>query len=249
MRALKCCLLVLFCGLASACVSVGERSGLARWEASGNFNQRQAQLIILHHTHTATFEQALRMLKTANAQGRVSAHYLIAADGRIVQLVAENQRAWHAGLGRFNGLDDLNSRSIGIELVNDGASPFAEAQIASLLRLLGDICVRRKMDPRQVIAHGDVAPTRKADPSRYFPWARLAQAGFGLWPRAACVGADCVQPDAVDPWLALRLIGYDLRDREAAVRAWRRHFRGDDGSTLDAQDLVLLADLVDQLVD
>lgn len=235
--------LLLAALMLSGCAVSPGRSALAQWVPSSNFNVRQAQLIVLHHTNMASFDEALETLRTANEQGPVSAHYLIAADGRVMQLVDEGARAWHAGVSQWNGLGDLNSSSIGIELDNDGASPFAPAQITALIELLGDICSRRKIDPRQVWAHGDVAPGRKTDPSRLFPWAQLAQAGFGLWPRSPGAAV----PDGFDPWVALRTVGYDLSNRTAAISAYRRHFRGDDANALDARDAEILADLLAQL--
>jgi len=225
------------------CASNAGRSPLAEWSPSVNFNARQADIILLHHTAMDGFEQALRVLKTRNSQGRVSAHYLIGSDGRIAQLVGEEQRAWHAGTGHWHGLADLNSRSIGIELDNNGQAPFAKPQIDALLRLLLDITQRQGIDPRQVWAHGDIAPGRKADPSRYFPWATLAEAGFGLWPRAQLADP----PEGFDAFSALRLMGYDLRNIDAAVRAYRRHFRGDENAQLDSHDQRLLFDLFQQL--
>jgi N-acetylmuramoyl-L-alanine amidase len=223
-------------------------SPLADWQPSVNHDTRRARMIILHHTEMASFEAALQTLKTANPFGRVSSHYLIAADGRIAQLVDEDARAWHAGLSRWRGLDDLNSSSIGIELDNDGRTPFTDLQIDALLKLLDDICSRRGLDRREVWAHADVAPTRKADPSKFFPWARLAKAGFGWWPRAEAFSAALETAPSTDPDLALTLLGYDLRQRDAAIRAYRRHFRGDELTTLDARDRHLLADLADQLI-
>ena len=125
--------------------------------------------------------------------------------------------------------------SIGIELDNDGESPFPPAQITSLLRLLDDLCTRLDIPRTQIVAHADFAPVRKRDPGFRFPWQQLAQAGFGLWP-----AADAGPPDGFDPWLALRLIGYPLEDRAATVRAFHRHFRGTETDVLDAEDARIL---------
>jgi N-acetylmuramoyl-L-alanine amidase len=202
-------------------------------------------VIVLHQTEMATAEAALARLRDPRATARVSAHYLIGRDGRIYQLVADGERAWHAGASRWGGRGDLNSASIGIELDNDGVAPFPDAQVEALLRLLADLAARHRIARDQVIAHSDVAPTRKVDPSARFPWERLAQAGFGLWPRADPAPA----PADFDPWLALRLIGYDLRDRDAAARAWHRRFRGVEDAAFDAADLAILHDLQRQLLD
>ena len=227
-----------------ACASAPVRNPLAEWRPSPNHNPRSAQLIVLHQTEMASAGAALLTLRTRNVHGRVSAHYLIGGDGRLYQLVAEHARAWHAGASRWAGLQDLNSASIGIELDNDGESPFTDAQVAALLRLLEDVSTRLQIPRHAVVAHGDIAPTRKRDPGVLFPWQRLAEAGFGLWPRTPLTPA----PAGFEPWLALRLIGYDLRDPAAAVRAFHRHYRGNEGEAWQPGDVDLLHDLQLQLM-
>lgn len=234
--------LLVALGLLAACATPAGRSPLATWAGSPNHDLRRPRLIVLHHTSMESAEAALGLLRAPRGPRRVSAHYLIAADGRVWQLVSDHARAWHAGASRWGGVDDLNSSSIGIELDNDGRAPFPDAQIDALLALLADLVRRHRIDPRQVLAHGDIAPTRKADPHAGFPWARLAAAGYGWWPREDLAPA----PPDFDPWQALALFGYDLADRDAAVRAYRRRFRGDAAATLDAQDLAILHDLVQQ---
>ncbi|HJV91292.1 MAG TPA: N-acetylmuramoyl-L-alanine amidase [Holophagaceae bacterium] len=212
---------------------------LATWAPSPNHNARRAQLIVLHHTALATFEEALKVLQTRNASGPVSCHYLIGRDGRLAQLVDEDRRAWHAGSGSWGTLRDVNAASIGIELDNTGAEPFPEAQIRTLLRLLEDLTTRLHIPRTQVVGHGDTLPALKEDPSVWFPWSRLAEAGFGLWP-------DSVRgepPAGFDAQVALRLIGYDLGEPGAATAAFRRHFRGLEGRELDEEDLRILFNL------
>lgn len=235
--------LLLLAALA-ACTSAPVRNPMAEWRASPNHDERRAQLIVLHQTEMDSAEAALLTLRTRNAHGRVSAHYLIGADGRLYQLVAESARAWHAGASRWAGIADLNSASIGIELDNDGQSPFTDAQIETLLRLLGDVTARLAIPPRMVVGHADVAPTRKRDPGVLFPWQRLAEAGFGLWPREVLAPP----PPGFDPWTALRLIGYDLRDPAAALRAFHRRFRASESDAWLAGDEDILFDLQQQLV-
>jgi N-acetylmuramoyl-L-alanine amidase len=182
-------------------------------------------------------------LRGSNSSGPVSAHYLIGQDGHIYQLVADDQRAWHAGAGRWGTITDVNSASIGIELDNDGQSPFAQAQIDSLLRLLTDLTSRLRIPRTQVVGHEDFAPGRKVDPGPLFPWRQLAAAGFGLWPQEPLLDP----PPNFDPWLALGMVGYPLDNRTAALRSFHHHFRGMDGDTMDLQDQRILYTLVCQL--
>lgn len=229
----------------AACASAPPRNPLAQWHGSPNHNARSAQLIVLHQTEMHSAQAALLTLRARNAQGRVSAHYLIGNDGRLYQLVSEQARAWHAGASRWAGIEDLNSASIGIELDNDGQSAFSEPQLQTLLRLLADITARLDIPRQLIVAHGDIAPARKRDPGVLFPWQRLAEAGFGLWPRAALVPP----PAGFDPWAALRLIGYDLRDPAAAVRAFHRHYRAGEGEAWAPGDAEILYDLQQQLLE
>jgi N-acetylmuramoyl-L-alanine amidase len=229
---------------AAGCASAPPHNPLAQWHPSPNYNERRAQLIVLHHTQQDSVERSLLTLRTRNSQGQVSAHYLIGEDGRIYQLVAEDQRAWHAGAGRWGDIWDLNSTSIGIEIDNDGSEPFAEPQIQSLLKLLGDITTRLSIPRYMIVAHGDIAPTRKTDPSVLFPWARLAQAGFGLWPR----DDRPAPPPGFDAWAALRMVGYDLREPGAALAAFHRHFRGNEAREWQPGDAEILYDLQRQLM-
>ena len=228
----------------SACTATApvQHNPLATWVPSPNQNARTPVIIVIHHTEQKSVQQSLRTLRTANSGGPVSAHYLIGADGHRYQLVADERRAWHAGAGRWGTITDLNSASIGIELDNDGRSPFSAAQIESLIVLLRDLTTRLNIPPRQVIGHADLAPTRKQDPSRFFPWQQLAEAGFGVWPRAA----DGAAPEGFDAWNALARFGYPLDNREATVAAFHRRFRGRDDlpKTLDAEDARILHSLL-----
>lgn len=227
------------------CATAPQVCSPLEWRPSPNHDQRSAQMIVLHQTEMESAEAALVTLQTRNPTGRVSAHYLIGDDGRLYQLVAESERAWHAGASRWGGVADLNSASIGIELDNDGVEPFSQAQIDTLLRLLDDITGRLDIPRHLVIGHGDIAPTRKRDPSTLFPWKRLAEAGYGLWPRAMPAPV----PSGFDPWAAMRLIGYDLRDPAAAVRAFHRHYRGNEDEQWLQGDAEILYDLQQQLME
>ena len=212
--------------LLAACAHAPSRNPLANWVPSENHNAREPIVIVVHSTEQGSVQASLDTLRSRNAQGPVSAHYLIGRDGVIYQLVSEERRAWHAGGGSWGNITDLNSASIGIELDNDGASEFPERQIQSLVVLLGDLCTRLGIPRRQVIAHADLAPTRKTDPGARFPWRVLADYGFGRWPKPAALATP--PAPGFDPWLALRALGYRLDDRQAELRAFRLHFRGID---------------------
>ena len=217
--------LVLLLSLSiAACAPLPAGQGRkALWHASPNFDQRRPNFVILHQTTNATVDKALATL--TDPARKVSAHYLIGRDGKSLQLVDESARAWHAGESRWGGMSDLNSASIGIELDNTGEEPFAEAQIAALLVLLDELRARHRIPAANYLAHGDVAPTRKVDPGRLFPWRRLAQQGFGLW----CETPPAAAPAGFDALLGLQALGYDTRAPGAARAAFRRHFRGSEG--------------------
>jgi len=196
-------------------------------KVSPNFNDRPADLpidmLVLHYTGMQSGQAALDRLCDADAG--VSAHYLIEEDGTVHRLVDEDKRAWHAGVAWWRGALDINGRSIGIELVNPGHEfgycAFPELQMKALTALSQSILKRHPIPPRNVVGHSDVAPQRKQDPGELFDWKRLADAGVGLW-------VDHTQPlQATDyEWAAmLSAFGYDVRDRQAALSAFQRHFR------------------------
>lgn len=230
--------------LLAACATTppAQHNPLATWVPSPNYNARKAMLIVVHYTEQHSVQESLDTLRSQNSQGPVSAHYLIGADGRIYQLVADEARAWHAGPGRWGTITDPNSGSIGIELDNDGVSPFATAQIDSLLVLLADLTERLNIPRTQVVGHEDVAPTRKIDPGPLFPWKRLADAGYGRWPHGELVAP----PAGFDAWAALAQVGYALDDRGAALHAFHNHFRGGEGDALDDTDARILYALTRQ---
>ena len=229
-------LVILLVLVVSACTAL-VRSPLATWRPSPNHNVRGPILVVLHFTSQHSVAESLHTLSTSNSGGPVSAHYLIGADGRIYQLVSEDRRAWHAGPGRWGTITDVNSASIGIELDNDGASPFPPAQVDALVKLLEDVTTRNGIPRRQVIGHADLAPDRKIDPGKFFPWKTLAERGFGAWPADA--GA---APAGYDARAALACLGYPMTDEAAAIHAFHLHFRGRDDlpASLDAEDARVL---------
>jgi N-acetylmuramoyl-L-alanine amidase len=207
----------------------GERAG-----------DRVAEMILLHYTGMGTGEGALAWLRTPESQ--VSAHYVVFEDGTVHQLVAEARRAWHAGKSFWNGEHDINSCSIGIEIVNpghDGGYPdFPARQIEAVVALCRDCVGRWNIPPERVLAHSDVAPARKCDPGEKFPWRLLYETGVGHWVEPSDVRSgrffqrgDHGQPiEALQAMLALYGYGVDVTGEfdeatSAVVRAFQRHFR------------------------
>jgi N-acetylmuramoyl-L-alanine amidase len=154
------------------------------WHPSPNFGPRRdglnPSLIVLHFTAMGSARLALDRL--CDPAVEVSAHYLIGGDGAVWQMVQERERAWHAGVGEWHGVDDINSRSIGIELDNRGDHPFSEMQMASLEKLMSGVMARWSIRPDGVIGHSDMSPGRKCDPGGRFDWRRLARQGLADWP-------------------------------------------------------------------
>lgn len=214
-----------------------------REEPSPNFNERRrpVSMVVLHYTGMRTGQEALERLCDPAAE--VSAHYLIDEDGTVFRLVDEGRRAWHAGRSCWRGEDDVNSASIGIELVNPGHEwgyrPFPRAQMDALLPLLGSIVTRYDIPRANVVGHSDVAPARKEDPGELFDWDLLARHHLAL-PRPDVALGDPF-PNEGAFYLALERFGYDVSDGPAALRAFQRRWRPEriDG-TLDLQSGALL---------
>ena len=219
------CLAVLLLAFVAGCAPLPPGQGRGSlWQSSPNFDQRRPNFVILHQTTNDNVATALATL--TNPQRKVSAHYLVGRDGVVLQLVDEAARAWHAGESWWGGNTDLNSSSIGIELDNTGDEDFAEAQIVVLLALLDELRTRYNIPSANFLGHGDIAPTRKVDPSRLFPWQRLASHGFGLW----CETPPPEAPPGFDAMLGLQALGYDVTAPAAARQAFRRHFTGSDAN-------------------
>lgn len=211
---------------------------------SPNFGKRadgkHIDALILHYTGMASAERALRWL--CDPESSVSAHYFVFEDGRVVQLVEEQDRAWHAGKSFWAGETDINSCSLGIEVANPGHEfgyrPFPDGQIDALIFLCRDLVRRHPISPPRVLAHSDVAPMRKDDPGELFPWGRLHEAGIGHYVEPAPVlpGRALQTGDRGEAVLGLkrrfREYGYGLADHAefdgemaAVVTAFQRHFR------------------------
>ncbi len=207
-----------------------------------NFGPRRlpVDMLLLHYTGMETAQAAIEIMQKPEAE--VSCHYVVLEDGGIVQMVAEENRAWHAGRSMWEGESDTNSRSIGIEIVNPGHSgglpPYPEAQMAAVVELCRDILSRHPIRADRVLAHSDVAPARKHDPGENFPWERLHAAGIGhLVPEAEMEGGRFFMiGDEGQPVAALQamlaLYGYEVEVNgrydgamETLVSAFQRHFR------------------------
>ena len=212
-------------------------------------------MLVLHYTGMESGAAALERLCSASAE--VSAHYLVGEDGQVLQLVAEHRRAWHAGVSSWRGESNVNSRSIGVEIVNPGHAwgyrPFPAAQIAALIPLCLGIAARHGIPARNVVGHSDIAPNRKEDPGELFPWRALAEAGVGLWPDPS-PQTPVAAPALAAVQAALSAFGYDVAAAGAyglaarnAVLAFQRRFRPArmDG-VFDAACAGLLVSLLDQ---
>jgi N-acetylmuramoyl-L-alanine amidase len=190
------------------------------WVGTTNFSMRKPNIVVIHHTAQNSCEQTLKTFTTPSTE--VSAHYVICKDGTVHHMLNDYLRAWHGGAGKWGSVTDVNSSSIGIELDNNGAESFTAPQINSLLSLLDTLKHRYAIPTANFIGHQDIAPTRKVDPNVFFPWKTLAQRGFGIWYDEV---KDSI-PSGFDHLLALKVIGYDIKDTTAAISAFKRKFIG-----------------------
>lgn len=227
------------------------------WVGTTNFSIRKPNYVIIHHTAQDSLKQTINTFTLSRTQ--VSSHYVVGRDGEIVQMLNDYLRSWHAGNGRWGNDTDLNSASIGIELDNNGSEPFTEAQIESLLVLLKRLKWKFGIPTANFIGHSDIAPSRKVDPSTYFPWRELAEEGYGLWYDEEAIfpvlsshdytsipieSTDDLPHEFLDPVLALRIIGYNVSDPKAAIRAFKLHFiQRDIESELTETDKRILENL------
>lgn len=207
---------------------------------SPNFGERRdglrPELVVLHYTAMPDFASAARAL--CDPAREVSAHYLIGRDGAVLSLVDEDRRAWHAGAGEWRGRGDVNSRSIGIELDNDGLTPFSAPLVAALETLLPAVLAAWGIGPEGVIAHSDMAPGRKIDPGRRLDWRRLALQGLAVWSEAheAALDTERFRADA-------SAFGYGAMDDALLLETVRMRFRPWARGPLAAVDCAVMADL------
>ncbi len=208
--------------------------------ASPNHGDRRGQrpeLIVLHYTGMADFASARDRL--CDPQAEVSAHWLLDSDGHACALVPEDRRAWHAGAGAWQGRDDVNSRSIGIEIANPGDRPFPARQMDALAVLMRQIMNRWQIGPAGVIGHSDMAPGRKIDPGPRFDWHGLARQGLALWPQGQ--GDDLPLGDSLDR------IGYPTADATTRLSAFRLRFRPWGQGPETRADRCIAADIARQI--
>ena len=196
---------------------------------SPNFDERSlpVSMIVLHYTGMVDAASAIARL--ASPAAKVSCHYLVAEDGQLVRMVPEDKRAWHAGNSYWRGVTDVNSASVGIEIVNPGHEfgyrPFPDEQIAALIPLVAAIKDRHGISRGNIVGHSDIAPARKVDPGELFPWEALARRRLAL-PSPV---RDLMDPFWTDAGflLALERFGYDVAEQKPAVMAFQRRFRPD----------------------
>lgn len=217
------------------------------WNPSPNFGERSLpiSMLVLHYTGMQSGAAAIDWL--ANPASKVSAHYVVDEDGQLVHMVREEQRAQHAGLSYWRGITDCNSASIGVEIVNPGHEfgyrPFPEAQMDTVTRLVAELVRTYSIEPRNVVGHSDVAPTRKEDPGELFDWERLAKLGLAMSrPKTNLV--DPGWPDAAF-LLALERYGYGISEGSAATVAFQRRFRPENiDGVIDGECRAILLSLL-----
>lgn len=194
---------------------------------SPNYNDRNGvkpSILLMHYTGMKTAQEALDRL--TDEVSEVSAHYTVDVDGTVYKHVDEDKRAWHAGAGTWRNLANINSHSIGVEIVNKGHEfgyePFPEKQVEAVKDLALEIMQRHDILFENVLAHSDVAPDRKQDPGELFPWKELAAHGVGVWPDVSV--EDMVKAVGIDIFQALKDFGYQAKDPQKALFAFQQHY-------------------------
>ena len=194
------------------------------------YNERKTDIsMLVIHSMAHSAKEGIESLKGYE----LSAHYVVDYDGTVFQCVDEQKRAWHAGIGSWKGLDDINSRSIGIEVCHKslGQSKFNKIQIKNLMLLCQDIIKRNNIRADMIVGHSDIAPTRKPDPGKAFTWERLAQNGIGLWYEDEKLSLN-------NPEELLQIIGYDTSNPKAAIYAFCRRFAPENIITMPVKKLI-----------
>lgn len=238
---------------------------------SPNFNERKLpiSMLVLHYTGMENGRVAVGRL--CDPEAKVSAHYVVHEEGHIHQLVEDSARAWHAGVGNWRGVSDINSASIGVEIVNGGHNfpmadgslpPFPNAQINAVIALCHSLIERHNIQPWNVLGHSDLAPDRKEDPGEHFPWAGLAAAGIGLWaefdpspdkrllfePGERDRGVSITQQGLAQIGYDIAITGHFCDATRYAMIAFQRRWRPSDISGLiDMDCLARIGALVKQL--
>lgn len=210
----------------------------ADWVGTTNFSMRRPNFVIIHHTAQNSCEQTLQTFTLPRTQ--VSSHYVICKDGIVHHMLNDLLRAHHAGISKWGNTTDLNSSSIGIELDNNGFESFSEAQMNSLLVLLERLKQAYNIPASNFIGHGDIAPTRKNDPNWRFSWKVLSEKGFGYWFDDA---SSVMLPTNFNHLQALRIVGFDTKDTNAAIIGFKRHWLQDTTRGLNAEQLKVLYQL------
>jgi N-acetylmuramoyl-L-alanine amidase len=211
----------------------------AVWVGTTNFSMRRPNYVIIHHTAQDSCEQTLRTFTLPRTQ--VSSHYVICKDGTVHHMLNDLLRGHHAGVSKWGNATDLNSSSVGIEIDNNGYETFTDEQISSLLLVLDRLKKAYNIPAANFIGHADIAPGRKVDPNRNFPWQQLAQKGFGHWYDTTNINV----PADFNPIQALRIIGYDVKNEKNAIQSYKIHFVQEDTTRLiNEKDRKILFDLV-----
>ncbi|HMP94599.1 MAG TPA: N-acetylmuramoyl-L-alanine amidase [Phnomibacter sp.] len=206
-----------------------------------NFSMRKPNFVILHHTAQNSCQQTLQTFTLPRTA--VSAHYVICRTGSVFHMLNDYLRAHHAGVSYWGQNTDLNSSSIGIEIDNNGSEPFTPQQISSLTTLLGYLKKAFNIPASHFIGHADIAPGRKVDPSRHFPWQQLASQGYGIWYDTTNLEV----PETFDALTGLRLLGYNLQKPTAAIQSYRIHYTpADSTATLNPADRKIIYSLLQQ---
>ncbi len=211
---------------------------MAPFTGTTNFSLRRPNFVIIHHTAQNSCEQTLKTFTLPRTQ--VSSHYVICKDGSVYHMLNDLLRAHHAGVSKWGNSSDINSSSIGIEIDNNGSEAFTEAQINSLQELLGWLKRAYNIPAANFIGHSDIAPGRKVDPNKNFPWQKLAENGYGLWYDTTGIQV----PVGFNEIAALRIIGYNVQKPASAISSFKLHFVSSDTTvTLTEADRKILYSL------